>query len=295
MFFSDLKLKDQIQISKKKKLNALFITVQQFVFNSEFVFNLKFVFNFFFVIKIFKEFRKFINKNYQNESIWIKIRKIIVKTSKNEIKISFYEENELIYFNEKRIINNVLHRRLCLSQTALKETFRLVHNEFHFDFHKCYELFFFVYYIRDLTASLKAYLKHCLNCQINQIQKYKSHEFFQSIQFSLFSFHIIVMNFILIFFQTKKKLNCAMSVTCKFFKKIILISEKMIWKTKNWIKTFLIRLDIMNWKLFKQIINDRDRKFLSEFWIAFFTNFEIRFFYNTTYHFQIDEQFERIN
>ena len=156
-------------------------------------------------------------------------------------------------------------------------------------------MLFFVYYVRDLIVNFKIYLKHCFDCQTNQIRKHKFHEFFQSIQSSSVSFHIIVMNFILTFFSTKKKLNCVMSVTCKFFKRIILISKNMIWKAKNWIKVFLIRFDIMNWKLFKQIINDRDRKFLSEFWIAFFINFEIRFFYNTAYHFQIDEQFERIN
>ena len=47
--------------------------------------------------------------------------------------------------------------------------------------------------------------------------------------------------------------------------------------------------------MLKQIINDRDRKFLSEFWNAFFINFEINFFYSTTYHSQTDKQSEKIN
>ena len=241
------------------------VTVQRFVFNLRSISNLKSVFNFFFVVEMFKEFRKLIIKNYQNESIWIKVRDTIVKAIKNEIRISFYEKNKLIYFDEKRIINSVFDRRLCLFQAVLKKAFRFAHDEFHFGFHKCYELFFFVYYVRGLIVSLKIYLKHCFDCQANQIQKHKLHEFFQSIQSPSAPFHIIVMNFILIFFPTKKRLNCVMFVTCKFFKKIILISEKMTWKTKNWIKVFLIRFDIMNWGLLKLIINNRDRKFLSEF------------------------------
>ena len=219
---------------KKNKLNALSIIMQ------------KSIFNFFSVVEIFQKFRNFIMKNYQTESTWIKIKNTIVKTVRNEIRISFYDENNLIYFDEKRIINRISHRQLCLFQIALKKTFRFVHDESHLDFHKCYELLFFVYYIRGLTANFKIYLKHCSECQTNQIQKHKFHETLQPIQSPSTSFHTIVMNFILIFFSIKKRLNCAMSVTCKFFKKIILISEKIIWKTKNWVKTFLIHFDIMN-------------------------------------------------
>lgn len=51
----------------------------------------------------------------------------------------------------------------------------------------------------------------------------------------------------------------------------------------------------MNWKLFKQIINDKNRKFLSEFWSTLFGNFEIKLFYSIAYHSQTNELFERTN
>lgn len=51
----------------------------------------------------------------------------------------------------------------------------------------------------------------------------------------------------------------------------------------------------MNWKLFKQIINDRNRKFLNEFWDVLFVKLKIWLLYNTVYYFQTNKFFERIN
>lgn len=57
----------------------------------------------------------------------------------------------------------------------------------------------------------------------------------------------------------------------------------------------LTRFDIMNWGLPKQIINDRDRKFISDFWNTFFKSLEIKLLYSTAYHPQTDDQSKRIN
>lgn len=86
-----------------------------------------------------------------------------------------------------------------------------------------------------------------------------------------------------------------MFVICKFFKRITIISDQTNWKTIHWIKTLLIRFDVMNWSLFKQIISDQDRKFLNDFWNALFTKLKIRLFYSTIYYFQTNEFLKRIN
>ena len=45
----------------------------------------------------------------------------------------------------------------------------------------------------------------------------------------------------------------------------------------------------------KIIISNRDRKFLFDMWTTIFKQLEIRLFYSIAYHFQTDDQFERIN
>ena len=95
----------------KNELNVLFASIK------------KRVFNLLSVMKISTKFRNRIIKNYQIESIWIKIRNIIVKTLKNEIKISFHKNDDLIYFDKKQIINTIFHKRLCFFQIVLKKIF----------------------------------------------------------------------------------------------------------------------------------------------------------------------------
>ena len=272
---------------KKKKLNVLM------TFNHFFIQNQ--AFNLSFTIEIFKKFRNQIIQNYQKKSIWIKIRDVIAKTQKDDTKIDFHEKKDLLYAEKNHILKHAHQsRRLCLSNFVLKSIFRTVHGDFHFEFHKCYEMLSSAYYIRNFITNLKIYLKHCPECQINQTRRHKSYKILQFIETSPISFHTIAMNFILFFFETKQ-FNCVMSVTCKFFKKMTLISKRIEWIAKKWVKIFFTRLNIMNWKLFKQIISDRNRKFLNEFWIILFFKFEIRLLYNTAYHFQIDGLFERTN
>ena len=182
-----------------------------------------------------------------------------------------------------------------MSQIVVKKTFQATHEISHLRFHKCYEILSFVYYIRGFTINLKIYLKHCSECQVNQTKRHKTYETFQSIEISSISFHIVTMNFILVFSKIKKNFNCVMFVTCKFFKKMTLIPKRIEWNIEKWTKTFLIKLNIMNWRFFKQIINDRDRKFFSDFWNTLFIKLKIRLIYSTTYHSQTDDLSKKTN
>ena len=49
-------------------------------------------------------------------------------------------------------------------------------------------------------------------------------------------------------------------------------------------KTLFDRLNITNWKLFKTIIFDRDKKFLFELWIIVFKKLDVKLLYSTTYY-----------
>jgi hypothetical protein len=162
------------------------------------------------------------------------------------------------------------------------------------NFVKCYDIISFFWYIHELFKHLRQYLQHCSNCQIFQTRRHKSYEYLQSMLISNVSFHIITIDFILALSDIEKY-DCALFVTCKFFKRIFLIFEKINWKAKNWVMTLLTRLEIMNWELFKVIIFDRDSKFLVDLWKIIFDRLSVKLLYSTAYHSQTDEQFERIN
>ena len=69
----------------------------------------------------------------------------------------------------------------------------------------------------------------------------------------------------------------------------------MIWSVEQWIDVVFVRLQIADWKISTVIIFDRNRKFLSDFWIALFKRLETNFLMSTAYHFQIDDLSERFN
>ena len=109
---------------------------------------------------------------------------------------------------------------------------------------------------------------------------------------SSYSFHIIVMNFMLILFDN---LNIVLIVIDKFSRRIIFIIDKFIYNVNQWDNVLFNRLMITNWNMFVVIISNRDFKFLSNMWQFFFQRLNIVLLTSTTYYFQINEIFERIN
>lgn len=57
----------------------------------------------------------------------------------------------------------------------------------------------------------------------------------------------------------------------------------------------LKRLNIIDWNLFKVIISNRDKKFLSKLWAIIFKKLDVKFFYFIVYHFQTNDQSKRTN
>ena len=112
----------------------------------------------------------------------------------------------------------------------------------------------------------------------------------------LISFHTLTMNFIL----TLSKFNnddydVVMSITCKFIKRIICISEKTTWSAAQWAKALLNKFDIIDWRILKFIISNKNKKFMSKFWTKLFRKLKVKLLYFTVYHSQTNEQNERIN
>ena len=239
-------------------------------------------------------FKDRIMKKYTENSKWRKIIKIIDAAEKIDIKISFIKDNDLIF--KKKIENSsFVSRRMCISICVIKNILSMTHDNDHQDFDRTYKKIIFSWYVRNLTKHFKIYIKHCSQCKINQIKRHKSYESLQSILSSSVSFHILIINFVLTLSKTRTDMNSVMSITCKYIKRIIIVSEVDTWNASQWVDALLNRLDFVDWKLSKIIIFDRNRKFLFAFWKALFLRFEVKFLYSIAYHSQFDDAFERIN
>ena len=248
------------------------------------------------MVEISDELRDQITKGYQKEATWTRIQDTIKNAKADGTKIPFHEDKGLLYLEEGHTLRHAWQpRRLCLPKSVLKTIFHAVHGDSHLGFHRCYEILASTYYIRGLTSSLKAYLAHCPQCQTNQTRRHKPYGTMQPIESPPVPFHTIAMDFILALPPSKEGFDCAMSVTCKFSKRITIIPGQTNWKAAEWAKALLTRLDIMDWGLPKQIISDRDRKFLSDFWGALFTKLGVKLLYSTAYHPQTDGSSERTN
>ena len=228
----------------------------------------------------------------QTQSIIIDIAIEIIVDAKFSRDIRFKLRDDLIYYT-----SNENKKRLCVSIAMKQKIFKIIHDlSNHGDFHRIYDRIVNSMYIKQFTKRLRSYIKHCSKCQFNQI---KRHSFYESLQFiatSAISFHTLAIDFILkLSSMNSDDMNCIMSMTNKFIKKCMILFDKIIYNAKNWINVLIIVFMTRDWDVSREIINDRDRKFMSLFWRIIFNRIEIALLISIVYHSQIDEQSERIN
>ena len=250
------------------------------------------------LIEMKKDFRNRILEDYKTDLNWQKISQILNVDDENVAKLFFCRrENDLIFRSDDFTTEDHVYesRRLCIFHFVVSDILRLIHDDEHANYVKCFEEMFASYYIRDLSRYLRDYLKHCSKCQMYQIKKHASYDSLQFILISSISFHTIIIDFILTLSVSRDELNITMFVICKFTKRLTLVVDKKTWFVAEWEIALIDRLNIVDWNISKIIISNRDRKFLSDMWTAIFKQLEVRLLYSTAYYFQIDDQFERTN
>ena len=208
--------------------------------------------------------------------------------------IDFRLIDDLIYYVKD---NN--SSRLCVFVNFEQNVMKLIHDEnSHVEHHRIYVRIVKFVYIRHLSRKLTVYIRHCSFCQLNQTKRHQSYDELMSLSTSCQSFHTIVMNFILALsrrIRENRKYDCALTIICKFSRRLIIVSNKMIWSIEQWIDVVFVRLQIANWEISTVIISDRNRKFLSDFWTALLKRLKINLLMNTAYHSQIDDLSKRFN
>ena len=163
------------------------------------------------------------NITQKDEAVDINLEDIIKDDFKTEIR--FKHRNDLIYY----IIEDG-RERLCVSNFMKQKVFIMIHDlTHHDDFHRIYDKIAPSIYIRHLFKHFRIYIVHCSNCQLNQIKRHFIYGELIPMITSAISFHIITMNFIIALSEIKKKYNMLLTITCKFIKRILLISDKDTW------------------------------------------------------------------
>ena len=246
--------------------------------------------------KIIEIFEERAEENSQNEIENVDNEKVNVQSDEDEnfiskklkTKINFaLKSNEIIYHVDSNA------RRLCISISMKHEIFQFAHDvNQHFDVHRCYERIASILYVSRLFKKIRKYIKHCSICQLTQIKRHRSYDELNSIISSSTSFHIIIMNFILVL---SNDFDALFIVICKYSRKVIFIVDKKTYNASQWANALLDRLLITNWDISTIIISNRNSRFMSKMWSTFFTKLNTKLFTFIVYHLQTNDNFERIN
>ncbi len=151
---------------------------------------------------------------------------------------------------------SIEEKRLCISFNCVSDILIIAHEreQNHSEFDVCFEIIIRAWYIKELIKALRQYIKHCSQCLTIQTRRHKFYENLQSIHSFFVSFHTIIVNFVLELSKIKEEMNCVLSITNKFTKRIMLISEKFIYTTEKWAIQLLKKSQRRNWNISKVII-----------------------------------------
>ena len=201
-------------------------------------------------------------------------------------------KDDLLYHIDQ---NSDRKSRLMISKALEEEIFELAHRSHHVEFHRTYQHIAESLYIRKLSIRLRKFIEHCPNCLLYQTRRHQSYEELQFIRTMNVSFHTITMNFVMTLSISQEEYDCMLIIIDKFFKRMTMISSKATYTAEQWAHLILERLQIANWDVSIAIINDKDSKFMSDFWKTTFKKLKTSILISIVYHSQTNEQFERIN
>ena len=165
----------------------------------------------------------------------------------------------------------------------------------HGGYYKCHERLAHTVYIRHLSRNLKEYIAHCPACQLNQTKRHKPYGSLVPIATPAIPFHTISMDFIVGLPITSTGMNCLLTLTCKFTKRVLLIPGQDTWTAPQWAEVVIRTLLQHDWGVPYGTISDRDQRFMSDFWKEIFSLLGVKFLTSTAYHPQTDGQSERTN
>ena len=249
------------------------------------------------LVEMSEEFRQRLIDGYATDPAYKHINKVLdVNGDEDAAKLPFVRGPDGLIFRLDVATGDHAYtaRRLCVPQSCVKDILQIAHGEGHPGYARCLEKAS-AWYIRHLAKHVREYIRHCPDCQIYQTKRHTAYGSMQPIESPPVPFHTITIDFILALPLSEEGFDNAMSVTCKFTKRVTIAPGKTTWSARDWAKTLLNQLALVDWGLPKLILSDRDRKFLGELWAELFKLLGVQLLYSTAYHPQTDGQSERTN
>ena len=208
------------------------------------------------------------------------------------------KKNEYTVRNELLSINN----RTYVSKKIRNDLIREYHDEStqeHQGINKTWEKIARKYYFSRMRIRIFKYIDKCLECNQNKKSRKRKQDLLQSLDISAISWDTISLNFIVkLLFVTdviyETAYDSILVIVDKLTKYVVMISCNEAMNSIIFSK-ILIKKIISKFDCSTNIISDRDRKFVSNFWFDFLKALRTIKRMSTAFHSEFDEQIERTN
>ncbi len=147
-----------------------------------------------------------------------------------------------------------------------------------------------------MRKTIDQYIQNCYICQRSKTSKDKSNDLLQSLLISEQRWQDIAMNFIIDLFDSSEY-NAILTIICKLSKErhyiscIIENEDITVEKTAEMLIQWVYRTHDLS----SFIVSDWDLQFIFILWKSLCKRLDINLQLSTVYHFQIDDQSERVN
>lgn len=179
-------------------------------------------------------------------------------------------------------------------KNLILDEFHISHYAGHLGYQKMITALRKEYHWPGMKKNVAEYLARCLECQQIKVEHVHPVGLLQPLPIPEWKWETISMDFITGFPQTKKNNDSIMVVVDKLSKAAHFIPIQSTYKAMKIAHIFMQNVFKLH-GLLKIIISDRDVKFTSTFWRAFFTELGTQLNFSTAYHPQTDSQRERVN
>ena len=178
----------------------------------------------------------------------------------------------------------------------------MYHNELlrgHWGVHKIIRVIFWLYYFPHMRKKVQSYENKCDLCHKIKSARHKSYEEIRTVLTSSWHWTLIVMNFIVKLPPSKKLLteviyDSILIIVNWLTKKVRFLPYKEVSDVKELTYTFLRNVTVLQ-RLSDKIILNRDKLFMSRFWMMLTRQLRLSHKLLIVYYSQTDEQTEWIN
>lgn len=202
---------------------------------------------------------------------------------------SFELKDEVLYYNGRVCIPKAGEYRLNIMNNLHD-----IPIAGHPGFQKTYMAVKRHYYWPGMKKDVKEYVERCLKCQVSKSEQVKSPGFLQPLSVPNLKFESVSMDFIVGLPKTRSNFDSIMVVVDRLTK-IAHFIPTVTTVTAYGVAELFMREIFKHHGIPREIISDRDRKFVSEFWTTLFKLCGTKIKLSTAYHPESDGQTERTN